>query len=117
MSDYVDTCIFCKIAAGELNTEFLVESDSVVAFKDIAPSAPIHVLVIPKTHIESVHQLTHDQAYIWGEMLAIAQDVAREAGIDKSGYRLVTNIGADAGQEVFHLHLHVIGGGKLGRIA
>lgn len=113
MSDYVDTCIFCKIAAGEFETEFVAESDNVVALNDINPIAPVHVLVVPKAHIESANHLGPEHDGLWQEMLTIAQAVARAKGIDESGYRLVTNAGAGAGQEVFHLHVHVIGGRKL----
>lgn len=117
MSDQPADCIFCKIAAGELGTTFVVETDNVVSFDDITPRAPTHVQVIPRRHVESVRELTGDDGALWAEMLEVANQVAVERGIDKTGYRLVTNAGADAGQEVFHLHIHVLGGGKLGRIA
>lgn len=117
MPDYVDTCIFCKIAAGELNTEFVAESENVVAFNDISPAAPVHVLVVPKAHIESANHLGADQVGIWQEMLEVAQEVARKTGIAESGYRMLTNSGPESGQEVMHLHVHVVGGRKLGRIA
>ena len=113
MPDYVDTCIFCKIAAGEMNTEFVAFSDNVVAFNDIQPQSPVHVLVIPKMHVESVHQLGSEHRGVWQEMLDIAQEVAEKSGVVESGYRLVTNAGPDSGQEVPHLHVHVLGGGKL----
>lgn len=116
MSEYVDTCIFCKIAAGEFNTDFLHSSDNVVAFNDINPIARVHMLVIPKAHVESVHQLGSDYADIWQEMLEVAQHLAERTGIAESGYRLVTNAGPDSGQEVPHLHIHVLGGEKLGSI-
>lgn len=117
MSDNVDNCIFCKIANGEMGTEFVASSDRIVAFNDIAPSAPTHILVIPKMHVQSAHDLNENHAGIWQEMLDLAQKVAVQAGIADSGYRLVTNIGPDSGQEVPHLHLHVLGGKKLGGIA
>lgn len=117
MPDYVDTCIFCKIAAGEMGTEFVVESENVVAFNDIQPQSPVHVLVIPKVHVDSVHDLGTDHDGVWQEMLDVAQEVATKTGIDESGYRLVTNAGPDSGQEVPHLHVHVLGGRKLGAIA
>lgn len=113
MPEYDDTCIFCKIAAGEMGTELLAETEHVVAFKDISPVAPVHILVIPRVHVESVHQLHSDQRDTWGEILEVAQKVATDAGIDEGGYRLVTNAGPDSGQEVPHLHIHVIGGRKL----
>lgn len=117
MSDYVDTCIFCKIAAGEMDTEFVAQSENVVAFNDIQAQAPVHVLVIPKAHVESAHQLGTGHEGIWQEMLDVAQEVAVKTGVEDSGYRLVTNAGPDSGQEVFHLHVHVLGGKKLGSIA
>lgn len=113
MSDYVDTCIFCKIAACEFETEFASESDRVVAFNDINPVAPVHVLVVPKAHIESAGHIGPEHDGLWEEMLDVAQDVAGKTGVDETGYRLVTNVGAGAGQEVFHLHVHIIGGRKL----
>lgn len=116
MTDYVDTCIFCKIANGELHTEFIATGENVVAFNDIAPSAPVHVLIIPKLHVESAHHLGNDHTGIWQEMLDMAQSVATQTGVADSGYRLVTNVGPDSGQEVPHLHLHVMGGRKLGKL-
>ncbi len=117
MPDYVDTCIFCKIAAGEMDTEFVAQSENVVAFNDIQPQSPVHVLVIPKVHVGSVHGLGSEHTGIWQEMLDVAQEVANTTGVAESGYRLVTNAGPDSGQEVPHLHVHVLGGGKLGSIA
>ena len=110
-----ENCIFCRIANGELGTEFVAHSENAVAFDDIAPIAPVHVLVIPRRHISSLREL--DDPVLSGELIALAQQVAREKGLLESGYRLVTNDGRAAGQEVFHLHFHVIGGQKLGRIA
>lgn len=117
MSDQSNDCIFCKIATGELETAFVVETENVVAFNDITPRAATHVQVIPKQHVKSVRELTRDNGTLWSEMLQVANEVAAKLGIDETGYRLVTNTGPDAGQEVFHLHLHVLGGEKLGRIA
>ena len=117
MSDDHKDCIFCKIAGGELGTTFVVDSENVVAFDDISPAAKVHVQVIPKRHIESVRDLKGDDTALWAEMLDVANQVAVAKGIGKSGFRLVTNAGKDSGQEVFHLHLHVIGGERLGPIA
>lgn len=117
MSNYVDTCIFCKIASGEMETDLVASSENVIAFNDIQPSAPTHVLVIPKDHVHSAHDLDQNHVGIWQEMLEVAQHVAKKTGVAETGYRLVTNIGPDSGQEVQHLHLHVIGGKKLGGIA
>lgn len=117
MAERVDDCIFCRIAAGELGTTFVEETDDVVAFDDISPQAPVHVLVIPKTHYESLHELGDADGDLWTQMLEIVQRVAETKGIVASGYRVITNAGADSGQEVPHLHLHVVGGRKLGPIA
>lgn len=113
MSAYDETCIFCKIAAGEFNTEFVATSDHVVAFNDINPIAPVHVLIIPKEHVVSAHELGAGHEGIWQEMLEVAQQAAEIQGVSESGYRLVTNAGPDSGQEVPHLHLHLLGGRKL----
>jgi len=117
MTDRPEDCIFCKIAAGELGTPFLAETEHVVAFDDISPQAPAHALVIPRRHVTSIRDLGEDDAALLGEMIAVANQVAEAKGVDESGYRLVTNAGPDSGQEVHHLHVHVIGGRKLGPIA
>lgn len=116
MSERSEDCIFCKIIAGEFGTSFVAETDDVVAFDDISPQAPTHILVVPKRHVASVRELTRNDDALWGEMLGTANRAAQERGIDDSGYRLVTNVGPDSGQEVFHLHMHVMGGAKLGRL-
>jgi histidine triad (HIT) family protein len=117
MSYQDDDCIFCKIASGAMGTPFLVESEHVVAFDDISPQAPAHVLVIPKAHYASIHDEDANDSAVWQEMLDAVQRVAEAKGIAESGYRVITNAGPDSGQEVAHLHLHVIGGRKLGPIA
>ena len=116
MSEQKDDCIFCKIAAGEFGTTFVVETDRVVAFDDISPQAPVHVQVIPKRHVSSVRELGSEDSVLWSDILDAANQVARRKGIDESGFRLVSNAGPDSGQEVHHLHLHVLGGQKLGPI-
>lgn len=110
-----EDCIFCRIAAGELGTEFVAQSDNAVAFDDIAPLAPVHVLIVPKRHLSALRDL--DDPALAGELLALASKVAEEKGLLDSGYRVVTNDGAEAGQSVFHLHFHLLGGQKLGRMA
>ena len=110
-------CIFCKIASGEMGTSFVVETENVVAFDDIAPQAPCHVLVIPRKHVQSVQHLEKDQGELWTEMLEVAQIAAKKKGVETSGYRVVSNSGPDANQEVLHLHIHVLGGRRLGPIA
>ncbi len=110
-------CIFCRIAAGQLQTVFHVETESVVAFDDLAPQAPTHVLIVPKVHLTSIAALTRDHDALLGEMLEVARTVAGERGIAESGFRLLTNVGPDAGQTVFHLHWHLLGGQPLGPLA
>lgn len=117
MSDTAQDCVFCKIAAGEFGTTFVAETDHVVAFDDISPQAPVHVLVIPRKHMDTLQDLSVEDGHVWREMLDLVQRVAESKGIVQSGYRVVTNAGPDSGQEVPHLHLHVIGGRKLGPIA
>lgn len=99
-------CEFCKIQAGEYNTEFLFEDHRVVAFKDITPQAPVHILIIPRDHVDSLKQV-NDEALI-GHLFTAAKRVAEKLGL--TDYRLVINTGPQAGQSVFHLHLHLLGG-------
>ncbi|MBM4407497.1 MAG: histidine triad nucleotide-binding protein [Chloroflexi bacterium] len=106
-------CLFCRIAAGELPSSQVHADDQVIAFRDIAPKAPVHVLVIPRRHIPSAADLAVDDGPLLSRMVAVAAEVARHEGIADSGYRIVTNVGADAGQSVAHLHLHVLGGRRM----
>jgi len=103
-------CIFCKIASGEMGTEFVRESDDLVAFNDINPQAPVHVLIVSKEHVETTNDLAAGPA---GEMIAFGVEIARELGIAEDGYRLVFNCGPDGGQEVPHVHLHLLGRRRL----
>lgn len=103
-------CIFCKMAAGEIQPDTVLETDDVIAFRDINPQAPTHVLVIPKQHIATLNDLQPAQAELVGKMYLAAQEVARIDGLDNRGYRTVMNCLEEAGQSVFHLHLHVLGG-------
>lgn len=105
-------CLFCKIATKELDSEIVHETDQTFAFKDINPGAPTHVLVIPKKHVVSAQEIDTDDPALLAELFASIQKVASDAGVDK-GYRLVANIGGEAGQTVDHLHFHVIGGRSL----
>ena len=106
------TCLFCKIANAEIPVKRLVETDDALAFPDIHPQAPVHVLVIPKRHIAShAHALPEDAALL-GKLLALAGDVARDQKLD-GGYRLIINTGADGGQTVEHLHIHLLGGRQM----
>ncbi len=106
-------CIFCKIANKEMPSEIVYEDDEVVAFKDIKPVAPVHLLIITKKHIPSVDHLQTEDRELIGGLFLVAQKIAREQGVAETGYRLVFNVGPDAGQTVDHLHLHLIGGHKL----
>ena len=107
-------CLFCKIVAGEVPSDEVTSSDGTYAFRDINPGAPTHVLVVPRRHITSAATVTADDGPILAELIATAQQVARQEGIADSGYRLVFNVGDDALNSVPHLHLHVLGGKRLG---
>jgi len=103
-------CIFCKIVNNEIPSNKLLESDEFIAFHDLYPKAPIHVLVIPKNHVDCFQDLNPE---MMASMTTFIQEVTTLIGIDKTGYRLITNNGDDGGQEVHHLHFHVMGGAKL----
>jgi histidine triad (HIT) family protein len=106
----MSTCLFCNIVARKVPSQIVFENDHVVAFKDIRPVAPTHALVIPKRHITGIHDATAEDAGLLGQVLLAARDVAEKLGLEEGGYRLVINHGPDAGQSVFHLHCHVLGG-------
>jgi histidine triad (HIT) family protein len=113
----VTDCIFCRIAAGDVPADVVAHDEHFVAFNDLHPLAPVHVLVIPREHVASLAELEQLSGPTAAELLPFAARVARETGVEESGYRLVANNGADAGQEISHLHLHVIGGAALGGMA
>ena len=102
----MEACIFCRIVAGAISTPFVYEDDEVIAFRDIQPQAPVHLLVVPRRHIDSLNEA--DDEMLLGRLLASARQAAAKAGLKQ--YRIVVNTGADAGQSVLHLHLHVLGG-------
>jgi histidine triad (HIT) family protein len=106
-------CIFCKIIAGELPSQIVYRDDQVTAFRDIHPVAPTHVLIVPNDHIASVNELEANHQELVGHMFVVARKIAEQEGISQSGYRAIINTGPDAGQVVFHLHLHVIGGQRM----
>jgi histidine triad (HIT) family protein len=106
-------CLFCRIIAGEIPSTMVHEDDMVVAIRDIAPRAPTHVLVIPRTHIASVADLTGTDGPLLGRILSAAASIARAEGIAERGYRLVVNAGPDGGQTVDHLHVHLLGGRRM----
>ena len=107
-------CIFCGIVNRSLPAELIYESDLIVAFRDITPQAPTHVLIVPCEHVESVAQLDESHTELLGEMFLAANAIAQREGIGETGYRLVFNCGRAAGQSVDHVHLHLLGGRKLG---
>ena len=107
-------CLFCRIIAGEIPTDFLHEDDLVVAFRDVSPKAPTHILLIPREHLVSAAELTEVHAPMLGRLFAAAARLAQERGLVESGFRLVTNAGRDAGQSVDHLHVHLLGGRHFG---
>ena len=103
-------CIFCQIAQGQTDTQMLYQTDTLVVFKDINPHAPVHLLLVPKKHIRSVNDLTDADREILAELILVAKEMAKEQGVDKSGYKLLYNVEKGGGQLIFHLHLHLIGG-------
>ncbi|WP_291560394.1 MULTISPECIES: histidine triad nucleotide-binding protein [unclassified Clostridium] len=106
-------CIFCKIINGEIPCNKVYEDDKVLAFKDINPEAPIHILLIPKIHIASINDLNHQNSHLISHIFLTIQNIAKELGIDESGYRVVTNTGKDGGQTVNHIHFHILAGRNL----
>ncbi|MGH9132089.1 MAG: histidine triad nucleotide-binding protein [Acidimicrobiales bacterium] len=106
-------CLFCRIVAGELPSDQVATTEATYAFRDIEPAAPVHVLVVPRVHIDSADALRPNHAEVLAEMLSTAQAVARSEGVAASGYRLVFNVGEDALNSVAHLHLHVLGGRRM----
>ena len=114
MTDPAETdCIFCRIARGELGTEFVAESEHNVAFRDLHPQAPVHVLIVPRQHFAALREVGRDDLHVTADALSMASRVAAEHGLHEGGYRVITNDGPDGGQTVPHLHFHLLGGGKL----
>jgi histidine triad (HIT) family protein len=107
-------CIFCRIVRGEIPSTPVLETHEVLAFRDLNPQAPNHILVIPRVHVASLAELGPGDVALGGALLTACAQVARESGLDAGGYRVVTNVGEDGGQSVGHLHLHVLGGRSMG---
>jgi len=107
-------CIFCEISAGTIPSKKVYEDDHVLAFYDIEPNAPEHVLVIPKKHIASLNDVSEGDWGLMGDVLRVVQQVAKKLGVEESGYRLINCTGEDGGQTVFHIHFHLLGGAKIG---
>ncbi|HID98023.1 MAG TPA: histidine triad nucleotide-binding protein [Thermodesulfobacteriaceae bacterium] len=109
----MDNCLFCKIISGEIKADVVYQNEDVFAFRDINPQAPVHVLIIPKKHISTTNDITPADTNLMGKLLVAARDIAEKEGIAQSGYRQVLNCNAHGGQEVFHIHLHLIGGRQM----
>lgn len=107
-------CIFCKIINKDIPAEIIFEDEELLVFKDIYPQAPVHILTIPKKHISTINDAKDSDLSILGKMMLKAKDIAKELKIDEDGYRLVMNCNENGGQTVFHIHLHLLGGKKLG---
>jgi len=110
--EMVKDCIFCRIVAGKAPADLLFKNDSLVVFKDINPSAPVHLLIVPRKHIRSINDLTAQDHGIVAEMIMTGKEMASKASVSKSGYKLLFNVERGGGQIIFHLHLHLIGGWK-----
>jgi len=109
----MDSCLFCRIIRKEIPAKIVYEDDQCLAFEDIRPQAPVHFLLIPKTHFASLNEAPPGAEKLLGEMLFRAREIAREKGIGASGYRIVLNTARDSGQEVFHVHFHLLGGRRM----
>lgn len=106
----MENCLFCKIAKKEIKADIVFEDNQVIAFRDLNPQAPVHVLVVPKKHIATLNDLEESDKALVGHMLFAAKEIAEKEGIEEKGYRAVFNVNRDAGQAVFHIHLHILGG-------
>lgn len=110
--DSMDDCIFCKITRGELPAKFVYRDEEVIAIRDINPKAPVHILVIPKVHRESLKDVKQNDQEMLGKLFLVVQKIAKDLKIAEDGFKVVVNNGHDAGQIIFHLHLHLLGGWK-----
>ncbi len=109
----MEDCIFCKIASGEIPSEAVYEDDSVIAFNDLTPQAPTHILVIPKAHMTSANDINKENEAVIGHIFSVISQIASDKGFDKDGYRVVNNCGRDGGQTVKHIHFHILAGRNL----
>lgn len=110
----MDDCIFCKIIKKDIPSDIVYEDENVLAFKDINPQMPIHILVIPKKHITSIIDLKNEDELLVGKIFTVINKIAKDIGIDKTGFRIISNCGENAGQTVKHLHFHILAGEKMG---
>ncbi|GAB4427169.1 MAG: histidine triad nucleotide-binding protein [Anaerolineales bacterium] len=106
----MDDCLFCKIIKGDIPSTTIFQDEQVTAFRDINPAAPVHILLVPNKHIADVNDIAEEDEKLIGHLIRMAQPIAEQEGIAKSGYRLIINTGPDSHQEIFHLHLHILGG-------
>jgi histidine triad (HIT) family protein len=109
----VSACLFCRIVEGAIPADIVFQDDQALAFRDINPQAPVHILIIPKRHVPSLHDSVQEDRDLLARLLFLCKEIAQRHGLAESGYRVVTNIGRDAGQTVSHMHLHVLGGRHL----
>ena len=110
----MEDCVFCKIVDGKIPSNKVFENDEILAFKDINPAAPIHILVIPKKHISSLIDIEPEDEMLIGKIYSVINKIAEQQGVKEKGYRVIVNCGEDGGQEVMHLHFHLLAGRKLG---
>ncbi|MFD1952629.1 histidine triad nucleotide-binding protein [Paenibacillus thailandensis] len=110
----MSNCIFCQIIEGTIPSQKVYETDTVLAFRDIQPAAPVHILIIPKKHIPTMNDVGPEDDQTMADLFAAARQIAKEEGVAESGYRLINNVNKDSGQVVFHLHFHLLGGKPLG---
>ena len=110
----MEDCLFCKIVKGQIPSQKVYEDEKILAFKDINPAAPVHVLVIPKQHFENVLDVKEKDKEIVADIFVAINKIAKQLGIEKDGFRVITNCGKDSGQEVMHLHFHLLAGRKMG---
>ena len=110
----MEDCIFCKIINGQVPAEKVYEDDEILAFKDIQPAAPIHVLIIPKKHIATLMDIEEDDGNLMGKIIQTSKKIAKQLGIEEKGFRLIANCGPDSGQEVMHIHFHLLAGRIMG---
>jgi len=110
----MENCLFCKIISGEIPSQKVYEDENCFAFKDVSPKAPIHILLVPKIHVANIHSISDENGNIAANLFSAISKIVKEQNLAQDGYRLVTNCGENGGQTVFHLHIHILGGAKMG---
>ena len=109
----MDNCLFCKIVKGEIPADIVYENKDILGFRDIDPKAPLHILIIPKKHIESINKLKISDKHLAGELIFASKEIAKNEGIDLKGFRTIINTNEDGGQTVYHIHMHIMGGRQM----